>query len=303
MIRPSCITATRSLSATISSRSLLIITTAAPSSARPRIKRWISTLARTSTPCVGSSKTMTRGRSASHLPSTTFCWLPPLSVATGVFDRRGLDRQRGRDRAGRPRPRGARDTTERGRTRPAPAASRSRERSSRPRRRTGADPRAPGRRLADGVARRANLRAAAVEEDASGQAHADAADRLGQLGAARADQAGDAEHLACDERSATPRRRDNGRCAHARSAARPVRPGAVAVGSTAVSNGAADHQLHEPVARERVARQRPGVAARPGARPHGRRALDLLSAGARCRRWRFRWTADRAARRTAARRR
>ena len=62
VMRPSCITATRSLSATISSRSLLIITTAAPSSASARISRWISALAPTSTPCVGSSKTMTRGR-------------------------------------------------------------------------------------------------------------------------------------------------------------------------------------------------------------------------------------------------
>jgi hypothetical protein len=37
---------------------------------------------------------MTRGSSASHLPSTTFCWFPPLSVATGASMEEALTGQR-----------------------------------------------------------------------------------------------------------------------------------------------------------------------------------------------------------------
>ena len=39
--------------------------------------RWISSLAPTSTPCVGSARTSTSGRSTSWRASTTFCALPP----------------------------------------------------------------------------------------------------------------------------------------------------------------------------------------------------------------------------------
>ena len=35
-------------------------------------------------PRVGSSKMIARGCIASHFASTTFCWLPPESVPTGV---------------------------------------------------------------------------------------------------------------------------------------------------------------------------------------------------------------------------
>ena len=35
----------------------------------------------TSTPLVGSSSSSTRGASASHLATTIFCWLPPLSLS------------------------------------------------------------------------------------------------------------------------------------------------------------------------------------------------------------------------------
>ena len=44
--------------------------------------RWISALAPTSMPRVGSSMMRMRGSVASHLPSTTFCWLPPESWPT-----------------------------------------------------------------------------------------------------------------------------------------------------------------------------------------------------------------------------
>ena len=44
----------------------------------------ISALAPTSMPRVGSSSSSTRGSVSSALPSTTFCWLPPLSDAIGA---------------------------------------------------------------------------------------------------------------------------------------------------------------------------------------------------------------------------
>ena len=44
--------------------------------------RWTSTLAPMSMPRVGSSRIRTVGFDASHLASTTFCWLPPDSAPT-----------------------------------------------------------------------------------------------------------------------------------------------------------------------------------------------------------------------------
>ncbi len=75
--RPSCITTMRSLMPISSGSSELIITTAVPDRASSRISSWMAALAPTSTPRVGSSKSITPGSSASHLASTTFCWLPP----------------------------------------------------------------------------------------------------------------------------------------------------------------------------------------------------------------------------------
>ena len=66
----------------ISGSSLEIIRTARPSCASSLIRRWISALAPTSMPRVGSSMIRTRGAVASHLLSTTFCWLPPDSFST-----------------------------------------------------------------------------------------------------------------------------------------------------------------------------------------------------------------------------
>ena len=43
---------------------------------------WISAIAPTSTPRVGSSKMTMRGFCTSPLPITTFCWLPPESSTT-----------------------------------------------------------------------------------------------------------------------------------------------------------------------------------------------------------------------------
>ena len=54
-----------------------IIRIATPSRASPRIRSWMPAFAPTSMPRVGSSKIRTPGWIASHLASTTFCWLPP----------------------------------------------------------------------------------------------------------------------------------------------------------------------------------------------------------------------------------
>ena len=66
----------------ISGSSEEIIRTASPCAASSLISRWISALAPTSMPRVGSSMISSRGLVASHLPSTTFCWLPPESLPT-----------------------------------------------------------------------------------------------------------------------------------------------------------------------------------------------------------------------------
>ena len=90
---------------------------ASPDAASSPMMRWTSTLAPMSMPRVGSSRIRTRGLVASHLASTTFCWLPPESAPTGwstpviltselcgvlvgdrAFDRRALTSSRGNSR-------------------------------------------------------------------------------------------------------------------------------------------------------------------------------------------------------------
>ena len=56
---------------------------ATPSRASPVSRLWTSALVPTSMPRVGSSTISTPGFLPSHLASTTFCWLPPLSMDTG----------------------------------------------------------------------------------------------------------------------------------------------------------------------------------------------------------------------------
>ena len=60
-----------------SGRSDVTTSTAVPFSASSVMIRWISSLAPTSTPWVGSASTSTSGRSTSCRASTTFCALPP----------------------------------------------------------------------------------------------------------------------------------------------------------------------------------------------------------------------------------
>ena len=49
------------------------------------IRLYISTLAATSIPRVGSSKIITLASRMSHLPTTIFCWLPPERFFTSLF--------------------------------------------------------------------------------------------------------------------------------------------------------------------------------------------------------------------------
>ena len=87
-IVPPCITAMRSLMPRISGSSDEIITIASPPPASSLISRWISALAPTSTPCVGSSRISTAGDAASQRASATFCWLPPERFPAGIRARR-----------------------------------------------------------------------------------------------------------------------------------------------------------------------------------------------------------------------
>ena len=64
---------------TISSSSEEIIRTPRPWSASSRISAWISALAPTSMPRVGSSRIRSFGSMQSQRASSTFCWLPPES--------------------------------------------------------------------------------------------------------------------------------------------------------------------------------------------------------------------------------
>ena len=70
---PSRKTTTRSEFSITSGSSELIITTACPRLTSRRKRRWISALAPTSTPRVGSSRSNTFGSVSKQRPSTTFC--------------------------------------------------------------------------------------------------------------------------------------------------------------------------------------------------------------------------------------
>src|ERR1700691_2627445 len=79
---PSRITRIRSLTNTTSSTSEVTQSTAVPLLASSFRYLWICARVPTSTPRVGSFSTSRPGRATSRLPSSTFCWLPPLSEET-----------------------------------------------------------------------------------------------------------------------------------------------------------------------------------------------------------------------------
>ena len=138
-------------------------------------------------PRVGSSKMMTRGCIASHLASTTFCWLPPESEPTGVADARRADAEAAPLGPRRAPSRGRRPTMPTaGRGRAAAAARCSRRSAGRARRRWPCGPRARGRcRWAIASRGERDRDRLAVEPDAAGHQRVDAEDGAGELGAAR----------------------------------------------------------------------------------------------------------------------
>ena len=83
-IRPWNIVTTTSARSSTSSSSVDEKITAVPLRAASRTRLWISARPPTSTPRVGSSSASSAvPSSCSARPSSTFCWLPPLRLATG----------------------------------------------------------------------------------------------------------------------------------------------------------------------------------------------------------------------------
>ena len=148
-------------------------------------------------PRVGSSRMSTLGFVSSHLLMTTFCWLPPESDAAGVSTDGARMRSRSRKRSA-----AARSSA----TRMSPAAVQEaverrqrdvrRDRLGEDRARGRAGPRwcrrcrAPSHRAGCGRGSRA------VELDAAALGGRDAEERQPDVGAARADETGEPEHLA-----------------------------------------------------------------------------------------------------------
>ena len=106
-----------------------------PSLARARTSAKISCFAPTSTPRAGSSSRITPGLISSHLPITTFCWLPPERWCTCAHGDGALIRSasiwRLAARASSPRPARA-APAERARRAPARCSARSCARASGP---------------------------------------------------------------------------------------------------------------------------------------------------------------------------
>ena len=94
VMRPSRTTMTRSAMPSTSGSSLEIIRIAMPCPASSLSRRCTSALVPTSMPRVGSSTMSRLGSVASHLASTTFCWLPPLSVPASVSSAAALTSSR-----------------------------------------------------------------------------------------------------------------------------------------------------------------------------------------------------------------
>src|SRR5690606_33319698 len=85
-------TATLWLSRSTSSSSAEMNSTATPPPDSSATSRWIPVFAPTSMPRVGSSRMSSRGSRISQRASSTFCWLPPLRLRTGISGSGGLIR-------------------------------------------------------------------------------------------------------------------------------------------------------------------------------------------------------------------
>src|SRR5690348_1812645 len=84
-------TMTRSLNPRSSGSSEEITRTAPPLPTNCRIRRYTSTLAPTSMPCVGSSTMIRFGSANKARAKSTFCWLPPLKVLDELARAAGFD--------------------------------------------------------------------------------------------------------------------------------------------------------------------------------------------------------------------
>ena len=168
-----------------------------PSPASSDINRCTSAFVPTSMPRVGSSMIRTFGPVASHLPSTTFCWLPPERNPTGSESfwnfSCSLVAQSDASLASEPEP--ITPSLLRSACRRVRPMLRSIESSiTRPcwRRSSGTSP-MPAFIAA---ARRAGLELDAVDGDVAGVGRVDAEDRARDLAAARADEARERDDLA-----------------------------------------------------------------------------------------------------------
>ena len=198
-------TSTRSLMARISGSSDEIMTMASPRPASSRMSAWISALAPTSTPCVGSSRIRTDGVGRQPARQRDLLLIAsrqrPTAVSTdGVLMRKPLDVVGGQVTLGLPRRRdpSARHAAERREARVGGHAD------LRDRRRDAGGPRARTRaQRASPSAGDRIVTCAPVDADLARLGRSQAEHRLGQLGPARSDEAGHAEDLAARGPKAT----------------------------------------------------------------------------------------------------
>ena len=168
-----------------------------PSVARCETMRWISAFAPTSMPRVGWSRISTRGAGISHLASSTFCWLPPDSVLVSCSIPVATTRIRPAKSSASFASARAIDHAE-----PVGEAAQHRQRLVRPDRELEHEPLVVAvlgqERDAElqGILRRARSDRAAVDADLAAVGPGDAEQHLGDLGAAGADQAEEAQDLA-----------------------------------------------------------------------------------------------------------
>ena len=261
VMRPRRMVTIRSLTASTSGSSDEIIMTAMPRAASCTRIWCTSALAPTSTPRVGSSTISTLGSRASQRASTTFCWLPPdrPSIACSAEAMRidsiflkPASASRSRRSAMKPKPllKAPSAAIEKLGRMPSAAKIAWRLRSS------GTSP-MPSAMASAGDCRRDRL---AVERDRAGGDAVGAEDGARKLGAAGADQAGDAEDLAGLEVEVDALEHDGVRrfgIAHRAQAAdrQAHRAGDVALRRPGIElgGGAADHLLDDPRQRHRLA--------------------------------------------------
>ena len=194
-ISPCRITMIRSQAPISSGMSEEISRIARPCSANSETMRCTSALAWMSMPWVGSSRMSSRGLVASHLASTTFCWLPPDRVPIGWSKRANLSFIRSSDVD-------TRASSSLRRTMPSLVALVITGRVALSRIEKSSMTLCPAAVLGDvgdavrhGVGGRSGADRLVAEGQRTGGGLVDAEDDPGDLGAAAADQAGQADHL------------------------------------------------------------------------------------------------------------